>query len=408
MQVSRRSDNTRANRSPALRLRIVARASGIYRSLKNEKLPNILGLALLLIIGGSILVYVVEAPSNDSMFGSFADSLWWAVVTISTVGYGDRYPTTGLGRLFAMVVMLTGVVVTSVLSGTIASIFVDRKIREGRGLEEVTTRDHVVICGWNARARSIVDGLNDAATGRDQVVLVNELDPEAFQELTLQFQHLDLRFVRGDFTNENILKRASVHTAAAAIIVSDESGANTLGNADERTILAAFAVSSISDETAMSAELINPENEQHLRRANVSDILINGEFNGFLHANAARGAGIPRLVKELLTVGSPYAIQQVAVPAQLVGNTFIELTEHFLTERGATVIGLLSIERKVSLDEMLSEGSTAIDEFIKRKFAEAETTLFDQEKPELQIVLNPDPGYVLRDSDFAFVIGAIQ
>ena len=58
----------------------------------------------------------------------------------------------------------------------------------------------------------------------------------------------------------------------------------------------------------------------------------------------------------------------------------------------------------MSLDDMLSEGTSSIDDFIKRKFAEAEIGLFDDERPERQLLLNPGAEYVVRDTDAAFVI----
>jgi hypothetical protein len=60
----------------------------------------------------------------------------------------------------------------------------------------------------------------------------------------------------------------------------------------------------------------------------------------------------------------------------------------------------------MTLDDLLSEGSDAIDDFIKKKFKEAEVTLLEEEKEEHRILLNPAQDYVLNDTDIAFVIGS--
>ena len=371
-----------------------------YRNVRRENLPKLVLFVSLLVILGGVLVFVVESRSNQGMFGRLFDSIWWAFVTITTVGYGDRYPVTTLGRILAILLMLMGILTISTLSGTIASIFVDRKIREGKGLQDITTRSHAVLCGWNVNA----EGLSHLPGSR-AVVLVNETDPEEFQALNARHEDMDLRFVRGDFSNEKALRRGAIASARAAIILSDTSGRNTLGNADERTILTALAIKALNPDIMITAELVNPENEGHLRRANVDDILVYGEFNGFLLSSATVSPAIPRVTKQLLSFSSRSHLKQVGVPAGFVGKTFTELSEHFLNSGAGVLIGFLSEEKTMSLDDILSEGSSAIDAFIKAKFAEAELDVFEGEKEQLQIKLNPGAEYIIKENEAAFVIG---
>jgi voltage-gated potassium channel len=79
-------------------------------------------LSLLLIIFSSIAILQFET-SPDANIKTASDALWWAATTITTVGYGDRYPVTGEGRLIATVLMVSGVGLFGTLSGFVASWF---------------------------------------------------------------------------------------------------------------------------------------------------------------------------------------------------------------------------------------------------------------------------------------------
>ena len=72
----------------------------------------------------SILVLQFESRSPDANITTGGDALWWAVVTITTVGYGDYYPVTTLGRLTGVSVMFAGVGIIGALASILASILV--------------------------------------------------------------------------------------------------------------------------------------------------------------------------------------------------------------------------------------------------------------------------------------------
>lgn len=79
---------------------------------------------LLLLVSGSVLILMVE-DSPQANIRTAEDALWWAVTTITTVGYGDRYPVTTEGRLVATMLMGAGVALFGVLSGLLASWFME-------------------------------------------------------------------------------------------------------------------------------------------------------------------------------------------------------------------------------------------------------------------------------------------
>jgi voltage-gated potassium channel len=99
------------------------------------------GTALLLVFVASLAVLDAERRSPDANIGSYFDALWWTMTTLSTVGYGDHYPTTVEGRVMAMVLMVCGVGLLGFITGSLASWFIDRFSDLER--HEAETRDDV-------------------------------------------------------------------------------------------------------------------------------------------------------------------------------------------------------------------------------------------------------------------------
>ena len=118
-------------------MRLVRAGVIIGRSLQAERRlssANVFRFAALGTIFLTVLAGSVQATFDSGDFKTYWDGVWWAVVTVTTVGYGDIYPTTVTGRLVAIVVMLVGVGFLAVLTATIASYFV----KADRGDESAT------------------------------------------------------------------------------------------------------------------------------------------------------------------------------------------------------------------------------------------------------------------------------
>lgn len=86
---------------------------------------------------GSIAVLAAERSSSDANITDASDAIWWAYVTITTVGYGDRFPVTNAGRIVGVLVMTAGVGLFGTLSGFLANTFLSpKKKQEAAGAED--------------------------------------------------------------------------------------------------------------------------------------------------------------------------------------------------------------------------------------------------------------------------------
>jgi voltage-gated potassium channel len=85
----------------------------------------------------SLSMLDAERSNPDANIKTYGDALWWALSTMTTVGYGDRYPTTAEGRLIAAALMLAGVALLGVITASLASWFVER-IGQANRIEQET------------------------------------------------------------------------------------------------------------------------------------------------------------------------------------------------------------------------------------------------------------------------------
>ena len=94
-------------------------------------------ITVLVIIFSSISILIVET-APDSNIKTAEDAVWWTFVTITTVGYGDKYPVTTEGRLIGIIVMVVGVGLFGTYTGYIASLFVSEGKKEDEKKNEIS------------------------------------------------------------------------------------------------------------------------------------------------------------------------------------------------------------------------------------------------------------------------------
>jgi voltage-gated potassium channel len=100
-----------------------------------------LGMAGFLMLFGATMLYWIEGEIQPEAFGSIPRALWWAIITLTTVGYGDVSPITTEGRLVAGFVALSGVALVALPTGIIAAAFSDGMQRQREALKKASRQD---------------------------------------------------------------------------------------------------------------------------------------------------------------------------------------------------------------------------------------------------------------------------
>lgn len=111
-----------------IRLLAIVNRTSLFKVLKTNSLDKIIFITTMLIFLAAIPIKKVE-PNIDT----YGDALWWAIVTATTVGYGDISPETGLGRLIALILMIFGIGLLGMITGSIATFFIGKEKEEIQG-----------------------------------------------------------------------------------------------------------------------------------------------------------------------------------------------------------------------------------------------------------------------------------
>ncbi|WP_129409228.1 potassium channel family protein [Marinitoga lauensis] len=378
----------------------------------NRKLKNIfrdpvnrfLLFILIFIILIGLLLYIAEFGKNPKIQSLF-DAFWWLIVTIATVGYGDIVPETFAGRIIGIIIIISGVTLFSLISGSIASLLVEWRIKERKGLGKVKFKNHLVILGWNNHLEKTLEAMGRFIKLEDyNLVLVNQAEEEDYENFKSKFPELNIKFIHGDFTKENVLKRANISHAKYIIILSDTYGGRSLEECDERTLISILLIRTLNNDAKIFAEVIKEEKAKYILRAGADDVILGNEFNSILLSAALLSPAYHMLLREIASLEN-MRVKLIPLPRNYIGKTFEELFDFLKKEENSLAIGLVSMKKEFTINDFLSSDNS-IDNFIRQKFEEAEEDFFEEGKKEnYELNLNPGDEYVITENDaYVFII----
>lgn len=139
---------------------------------KKTALYGVTGLAVYLLL--VLLVVAAESGNDNASIRSFGDGVWYSLVTLTTVGYGDKFPVTGAGKALGFVFLLGSLGFLGLLVGKINENIQARRERKRMGLDGTDMTGHVVIIGWNDFSRSITRQLLGA--DREVAIITDKKD----------------------------------------------------------------------------------------------------------------------------------------------------------------------------------------------------------------------------------------
>ncbi len=295
------------------------------------------------ILGGTSF-YLVEIKQNPDVT-SMLDGIWWALVTITTVGFGDITPVTLLGRIIGGVLMVAGMFTLALFAGIVGSSLVNGmlSIRE----EQFRMSDyvnHVVLCGYDESTAILLAALaSEPELQGSQIVIVD--DHERPRDLSPGYL-----WVQGDSTKESELDKVRLTHAAAVIVSGKRDIAPQV--ADARTILIVFTIRSYLDKNRkhvkarrealhVVAEILDSENVDHARSAGADEVIETRKIGYSMIAHAVGYHGTATAMSGVLLSGS-HNVYIGRIPGSRTepitfGELMIELQ---LSKRGGLIVGI--------------------------------------------------------------------
>jgi voltage-gated potassium channel len=275
------------------------------------------------VLVAALAITVLEKPWT---FESLGDSMYWSITTI--FGQGDAsYASSPGGWLVSWLLILFGVAILGTITGAFVALVIDFLLKEGQGMGASGFRDHIVICGWNATARDLVDELR-TDDYRAKLVLVHRADRSP--------AGAGVYFVNGDPTDTTDLDRAGIQDAKAALIFP----VSPTDDADMRSILTIMAIESVAPQVRTVAEVNNPRHVEHFRRARVDEVLVTSSLASRLLARSALYPGLTGLVTDIVSGGEGSELYRVYLPEEYAGLSVDEASARLRAEHRATLLAI--------------------------------------------------------------------
>lgn len=291
--------------------------------------------ALLLIVS-TVLMRVLEPDT----FPTYFDAFWWTMTTVTTVGYGDFYPVSIAGRLYAIFLFLFGIgLIGLLISKVIDSLTIFRALRE-EGKLSFTGKNHIVLFGWSRKVKHAIKEILEYDNNKI-IVLIASLEKTPYN-------HHRVIYVQGDAANSETLQKANVAQSSSVIIFAED-GISDPKLADAHSLMAATAIETYAGNLHITVEVLEEKHIDLFRHVSVDEFVVSDETISHLTVHAALSADTTKLFNQLLRKSEGDDLYKINPRSEWKTYRDAYLS---LAEKGITLIGnqeQLNIAGKLSL-----------------------------------------------------------
>jgi voltage-gated potassium channel len=320
-----------------------------------------------LVFISSIAIYLFENPSSGGSIKHGYDAFYWAIVTLSTVGYGDITPQTHGGRFITISLILSGLGVLSFFTSIIVAAFSDKMhaLRENRIYAELSRyKNFMIICGFGRVGQEIA-----AKLAQDKTPFVVIDTNEACIELAKQKQYLA---IHDDASENRVLTQCGICQGASAVLCTTSNDVTNV-------------------YITLTSRYLNPD-IQIITRANRQDNVAK------LYQAGANQVIQPFAIAGLLAaefIGQPVAFEAISgilhETKQIVMNTVTVQPGSFLVQMAIGNVGF--VQRKLTLVGVISSNNAHLKHRNRYQLKNR------------HFYFNPDKHFELQEQDLLIVLG---
>ncbi len=196
---------------------------------------------------------IFEVGTKDSSIQTFYDALWYGIVTLTTVGYGDMYPISTIGKIIGSLFVLASLGVLGYLISRIGSVFAEISRNKFLGLNGCSFKNHFVIAGWNDFNKAVINELINA--GKQVALMIDKI--EEIERIREQYNKKKLYILYAEMDNMELIKKTNIASARGVLINLENDTSNLVLAINLRKIAPNPFFISISDNQELAITFKN-------------------------------------------------------------------------------------------------------------------------------------------------------
>lgn len=326
-------------------------------------------LALLIYCCAIVSISYVEASDPNANIKSIEDAFWYAIVTLTTVGYGDAYPVTPAGKLISLLLILGSIGVLGFIIGEITSKINQYMDKKKQGFWGTDFEGHYVIIGWNDFGRQVASQIFN--TGHKMAFLVNSKDDLDLVKDVFSGDNCFCMFA--DYGNKEAYKKINLDKAKGVFVNFEE---------DTETLVFVLNLRKDYPNTDFVVTCTNPSLKETFQNAGIHYVVSQSVVASRLVASYIFEPDVASYTEDLITTSSnkaDYDMQQYKVTASSIFNkkNFLEAFTLIKESLNAIAIGVVSdgeTKKNPAADYVLKENDYIIlisDGYSKKALEEA-------------------------------------
>jgi voltage-gated potassium channel len=296
--------------------------------LRLPALSRMLVLIVLILVLFGIMIHFIEPKTFPTIF----DGIWWALVTTSTIGYGDYVPSGIPGRIAGIILILVGAGFVTTYFVMLSSHTVASQNAYIEGKFEFSGKDHIIIVGWNERVRKTIEHIQNITPSLD-IILIDE----TLKRIPVQAKNV--HFIRGNPTHDDTLLRANAKWAKTVLITADQHKNETL--ADMGTILTLVAFKGVNPNIYSIVEILTSQQVNNAKRAGADEVVQTNLLSSYVFINSVMSNGLSNTILAMLDQLKGSNLTFISASSDLIGKTFFDCSQSMLKDR----IILLGVKR---------------------------------------------------------------